>query len=137
MGLKDFEKIFRFAVLDFRAVDFLDFTFRLCLCRFVENLLLTSSLAFARLHSSENPQNDVLFFRLHFAENPLSWILFQHLITYDFSKILYKQILRDKSLRMTEKWYVILSDSEVSNTDDVTQDSSGVALRMTWIVLSY
>ena len=48
-----------------------------------------------------------------------------------------KQILRDKSLRMTEKWYVILSDSEVSNTDDVTQDSSGVALRMTWIVLSY
>ena len=34
--------------MDFRAVDFLDFTFRLCLCRSVENLLLTSSLAFAR-----------------------------------------------------------------------------------------
>ena len=41
--------------MDFRAVDFLDFTFRLCLCRSVENLLLTSSLAFARLHSPENP----------------------------------------------------------------------------------
>ena len=66
-------------VLDFRAVDFLDFTFRLCLCRFVENLLLTSSLAFARLHSTKNP---------------LSWILFQHLITCVFNKILYKQILR-------------------------------------------
>ena len=39
------KKIFRYAVLDFRAVDFLDFTLRLCLSRSVENLLLTSSLA--------------------------------------------------------------------------------------------
>ena len=31
-------------VLDFRVVDFLDYTFRLRLCRSVENLLLTSSL---------------------------------------------------------------------------------------------
>ena len=39
------KKILRYAVLDFRAVDFLDFTFRLRLRSSVENLLLTSSLA--------------------------------------------------------------------------------------------
>ena len=39
------KKILRYAVLDFRAVDFLDFTLRLCLCHSVENLQLTSSLA--------------------------------------------------------------------------------------------
>ncbi len=39
------KKILRYAVLDFLAVDFLDFTFRLRLRSSVENLLLTSSLA--------------------------------------------------------------------------------------------
>ena len=60
------KKILRYAVLDFRAVDFLDFTLRLCLSRSVENLLLTSSLAFARLHSTENPLNMTTNIQRHF-----------------------------------------------------------------------
>ncbi len=58
MGLKDFEKILRYAVLDFRAVDFLDFTLRLCLSRSVENLLLTSSLALLDSTLPKIRQND-------------------------------------------------------------------------------
>ena len=46
------------ALLDFRAVDFLDFTFRLRLCRSVENLLLTSSLALLDSTLPKIRQND-------------------------------------------------------------------------------
>ena len=46
-------------VLDFRVVDFLDSTFRLCLSRSVENLLLTSSLALLDSTLPKIRQNDV------------------------------------------------------------------------------
>ena len=52
------KKIHRFAVLDFRAVDFLDFTFRLRLSSSVENLLLTSSLALLDSTLPKIRQND-------------------------------------------------------------------------------
>ena len=45
-------------VLDFRVVDFLDFTLRLCLSRSVENLLLTSSLALLDSTLPKIRQND-------------------------------------------------------------------------------
>ena len=45
-------------VLDFRVVDFLDFTLRLCLSRSVENLLLTSSLALLGSTLPKIRQND-------------------------------------------------------------------------------
>ena len=45
-------------VLDFRVVDFLDYTFRLRLCRSVENLLLTSSLALLDSTLPKIRQND-------------------------------------------------------------------------------
>ena len=45
-------------VLDFRVVDFLDFTLRLCLCHSVENLLLTSSLALLDSTLPKIRQND-------------------------------------------------------------------------------
>ena len=45
-------------VLDFRVVDFLDFTLRLCLCHSVENLLLTSSLAWLDSTLPKIRQND-------------------------------------------------------------------------------
>ena len=55
MGVKDSSGV---VVLDFRAVDFLDFTLRLCLSRSVENLLLTSSLALLDSTLPKIRQND-------------------------------------------------------------------------------
>ena len=45
-------------VLDFRVVDFLDYTFRLRLCRSVAKLLLTSSLALLDSTLPKIRQND-------------------------------------------------------------------------------
>ena len=55
LGVKDSSGV---VVLDFRAVDFLDFTLRLCLSRSVENLLLTSSLALLDSTLPKIRQND-------------------------------------------------------------------------------
>ena len=55
LGVKDSSGV---VVLDFRVVDFLDFTLRLCLSRSVENLLLTSSLALLDFTLPKIRQND-------------------------------------------------------------------------------
>ena len=55
LGVKDSSGV---VVLDFRVVDFLDFTLRLCLSRSVENLLLTSSLALLDSTLPKIRQND-------------------------------------------------------------------------------
>ena len=92
----------------FRAVDFLDSTFRLCLSRSVENLLLTSSLALLDSTLPKIPQNDdtfhvilsgflaFLFSGFYFIKNPSAFFP-------DIDLCIAKQTIQDRQNNQCQK----------------------------------
>ncbi len=92
----------------FRAVDFLDSTFRLCLSRSVENLLLTSSLALLDSTLPKIRQNDdtfhvilsgflvFLFSGFYFIKNPSAFFL-------DIDLCIAKQTIQDRQNNQCQK----------------------------------